>query len=92
MQDRLEAYPTLAMVGCEAKPALPTLRQEPLPARTCPKRNASPMATRLEESKGLENQRKKGYLFRRLLATNEPKPNSVPITIMLGSGTVAAEL
>ena len=92
MQDRLEAYPTLAMVGCEAKPALPTLRQEPLPARTCPKRNASPMATRLEESKGLESQRKKRYFFRRLLATRPPKPNSVPITIMLGSGTVAAEL
>jgi hypothetical protein len=25
--DRLEAYPTFAMVGCTAKPALPTLRK-----------------------------------------------------------------
>jgi hypothetical protein len=37
-------------------------------------------------------QRKKGYFFRRRLAANPPKPNSVPITIMLGSGTTASEL
>ena len=29
--DRLEAYPTFAMVLCAAKPALPTLRQDPRP-------------------------------------------------------------
>jgi hypothetical protein len=32
-------------------------------------------------------QRKKGYFFIRLFAMSPPKPNSVPITIMLGSGT-----
>ena len=90
MQDRLEAYPTFPMVGCAAKLALPKLRQEPLPERTCQKRNASPMATRVEESKGLESLRKKRYFFRRLLATRPPKPNSVPINIMLGSGTMAS--
>ena len=35
-----------------------------------------------------ERRRKKGYFFRRRLATNPPKPNSVPITIMPGSGNV----
>jgi len=34
-----------------------------------------------------KSQRKKGYFFIRLFAMSPPKPNSVPITIMLGSGT-----
>ena len=36
-------------------------------------------------------QRKKGYFFIRRLAANPPKPNTIPITIMLGSGTTASE-
>jgi hypothetical protein len=37
-------------------------------------------------------QRKKGYFFIRLLAMSPPKPNSVPITIMLGSGNGAMQI
>jgi hypothetical protein len=37
-------------------------------------------------------QKKKGYFFIRRLAANPPKPNTIPITIMLGSGTTASEL
>ncbi len=31
--------------------------------------------------------KERGYFFIRLFAMSPPKPNSVPITIMLGSGT-----
>ncbi len=83
--DRLEANPTFAMVGCEAKPRSPdvaTCRQTveallaPLP----------PLGSRWLREK---SQSKKNYFFIRLLAMSPPKPNSVPITIMLGSGTAA---
>jgi len=36
-------------------------------------------------------QSKKNYFFIRLLAMSPPKPNSVPITIMLGSGTATSD-
>jgi hypothetical protein len=38
-----------------------------------------------------KSQSKKNYFFIRLLAMSPPKPNSVPITIMLGSGTATSD-
>jgi hypothetical protein len=79
--DRLEAYPTFEM---PRSPDVATCRQTveallaPLP----------PLGSRWLREK---SQRKKGYFFIRLLAMSPPKPNSVPITIMLGSGTAGGE-
>ena len=42
---------------------------------------------RAVKTNGKKSRRKKGYFFIRLLAMSPPRPNNVPITIMLGSGT-----
>ena len=91
--DRLEAYPTFAMVGFEAKPrspALATYRQTVETLLATLHRLAADGYDLAADQTNIY-QSKKNYFFIRLLAMSPPKPNSVPITIMLGSGTATSD-
>jgi hypothetical protein len=89
----LEAYPTFAMVGFEAKPrspALATYRQTVETLLATLHRLAADGYDLAADQTNIY-QSKKNYFFIRLLAMSPPKPNSVPITIMLGSGTATSD-